>query len=470
MRGEFLFRSISPPNLTVKSLSSHGPNVIFATTTLRETKINEITFKNVVFDRQNCPSCQSIGLQTGYNSIDKETNTKFFSSQHPVLPETVNVLKVAATRSLSCETSYNKNGGFVFFGDASGHILSHTFHLADSNARGLFKLYSITILMKDKTFLLNTEPFLSQHLENISKELQEYADKVYQREQSECSQRATRLNAGKITSNTKRSLMDLTGEQHIYGYLHQNFAWVLWAGARYLSESITLGTPSAPPWLGKETEEGFTMVQLDNEDFLLKQLGKLSTKDGNNETPEIRISSRQVSEETGENFTLICFCVLTGVQIFLMGDPLKTGQYLRVFKSLLPESLHRLVTKIPDAAITQEYRIISLSSHQTCPECSNSLCIDFLDNDNQLRIRNNQVNLPPRLPSLVAKIVKAVNEPAFTESVLAKRIKVLVEEWKNKVQCLQKMRQNQDTTKLRKVLGLQTHDQPLVNYWMGYLN
>lgn len=171
--------------------SSHGPNVIFATTTLRETNLNEISFKNVVFDRQNCPSCNSIGLETAYNSIDRETNTNFFSSQHPII-DTVGVLKIAATRSLSCETSYDKNGGFVFFGDASGHILSHTFHLADSHARGLFKLYSMTILMKDKTFLLNTEPFLSQHLENISKELQDYADKVYHREQSECSQRATR--------------------------------------------------------------------------------------------------------------------------------------------------------------------------------------------------------------------------------------------------------------------------------------
>lgn len=429
--------------------------------------MNEITFKNVIFDRHNCPSCNSIGLETGYNSIDKETNTKFFSSQHPVLPDTVNVLKVAATRSLSCETSYNKNGGFVFFGDASGHILSHTFHLADSNARGLFKLYSITILMKDKTFLLNTEPFLSQHLENISKELQEYADKVYKREQSECSQRATRLNAGKITSNTKRSLMDLTGEQHIYGYLHQNFAWVLWAGARYLSESITLGTPSAPPWMGKETEEGFTMVQLDKEDFLLKQLGKLSTKGKQEET---RISTRQVSEESGDDFPLILFSLLTGVTIYLVGECSRTDPYKKVFKTLLPESLHRFFSEdFENANIPSECRIISISLAETVPQSPNILCIDFLD-DNQLKIRNNQINLPPRLPSLVTKIVKAVNEPAFTESVLEKRIKVLVEEWKNKVQCLQKMRQNQDTTKLKKVLGLQTHDQPLVSYWMGCLN
>uniref|UniRef100_A0A336MZ16 CSON008770 protein n=1 Tax=Culicoides sonorensis TaxID=179676 RepID=A0A336MZ16_CULSO len=439
---------------------SHGPKVIFTTTTLRETNLNEITFKNVVFDRHNCPSCNSIGLETGFTSIDKETNTKFFSSQYPVLPDTVNVLRVAATRSLSCETSYNKNGGFVFFGDASGHVLSHTFHLADSNARGLFKLYSITILMKDKTFLLNTEPFLSKHLESISKELQQYADKVYEREQSECSQRATRLNAGKITSNTKRSLLDLTGEQHIYGYLHQNFAWLLWAGARYLSESITLGTPSPPPWLGKETEEGFTMVQLDKEDFLLNKMGKLTLTDDNIEgSEENRKSIGQVKEETDDDFPLICYCILTGVRIVIIGNPKRAHSYISAFKSLLPESLHHMVLMNANN-LTDNHRIIHLHG-KTCTDSQSGLIIELL-NEDEMKLKINQVNLPSRLPSLVSKIVKAVNEQAFTESVLEKRIRVLVEEWKNKINCLQKMRQNQDTTKLKKVLGIQTHDQALL--------
>ncbi|XP_063702349.1 folliculin [Culicoides brevitarsis] len=440
---------------------SHGPNVVFTTTTLRETNLNEISFKNVLFERHNCPSCNSIGLETGYNSSDAETNTKFFSSQHPVLPDTVNVLKVAATRSLSCETSYNKNGGFVFFGDASGHILSHTFHLADSNARGLFKLYSITILMKDKTFLLNTEPFLSQHLEEISKELQGYADKIYEKEQSESSQRATRLNAGRITSNTKRSLMDLTGKTHIYGMLHQNFAWLLWAGARYLSESITLGTPSAPPWLGKETEEGFTMVQLDKEDFLLKQLGKLTTKE---QILEEISSPRQIYQETTENFPLIIFSLLTGVGIYLVNDVLRAQNYLRVFKNLLPEALHKVfMNEFPNGA---QCRVIVT---EKMPEnCTNCLVIEF-KSDNQTEVKS-FVSLPAKMPTLVTKIVKAVKEEAFTEAVLEKRIKVLVEEWKNKVQCLLKMNKNQDTTKLKKVLGLQVHDQPLINFWMTNLN
>lgn len=307
--------------------------MVFCTQTLRETRVEDISFAGVAFDRQKCPSCNSIGLTRTFISRDKESEeTNFFSSQFPVIPETVNVLKVAATRSLSCETSYNKNGGFVFFGDASGHVLSHTFHVADSNARGFFKLFSITILMKDKTFLLNTEPFLSQHLENISHQLQEYASKVYKDDQSRGSQRAARLNSGQITSNTARSLMELTGEEHIYAILHAHFAWLLWAGARYLSESITLGSPTIPPWLGNEIEEGFTMVHIDKEDFLVKRLGRLSFEN----SLSLRVF-RGLSSFRG-----VLNAVLTGQQVVVRA--VDGGAALaRGLCSLLPDAMHGLM-------------------------------------------------------------------------------------------------------------------------------
>lgn len=52
----------------------------------------------------------------------------------------------------------------MFFGDATGHMLSHAFEIQDAHARGFKTLYSIIILMKDKMFLLNTQPFLSDYL------------------------------------------------------------------------------------------------------------------------------------------------------------------------------------------------------------------------------------------------------------------------------------------------------------------
>lgn len=58
-----------------------------------------------------------------------------------------------------------RESGFVFFGDSTrGNVLSHAFEIQDESARGQRKLYSIIILMKDKMFLLNIEPFLSEYM------------------------------------------------------------------------------------------------------------------------------------------------------------------------------------------------------------------------------------------------------------------------------------------------------------------
>lgn len=344
--------------------------MVFCTQTLRETKVEDVNSSHITFDRQKCPSCNSIGLENGFVSKDKETNTSFLSSQFPVIPETVAVLKIAATRSLSCELQQNnKNGGFVFFGDTAGHILSHTFQLADSNARGFFKLYSIIILMKDKTFLLNAEPFLSQQMEAISKELQEYANTVYKKEQTQCSQRAQRLTTGQITSNTARSLMELTGEVHIYGILHSHFSWLLWAGARYLSESITLGSPSIPPWLGSEIEEGFTMVHIDKEDYLMKKLGKLST----NDNQVVPLPAKRLKEELNDLFDTACYCVLTGVPIIIIRCDSTGNFYARCiaksFQLFLPELLHNLI-RLEDGNYDSQYKIQVLSMTRTVPEGS----------------------------------------------------------------------------------------------------
>lgn len=45
----------------------------------------------------------------------------------------------------------------MYFGDSErGHVLSHTFTVQDSLARGFHRKYSILILMKDKVKVQNT--------------------------------------------------------------------------------------------------------------------------------------------------------------------------------------------------------------------------------------------------------------------------------------------------------------------------
>ena len=71
--------------------------------------------------------------------------------------------------------------GPIFFGDDHrGHVLSYTFFMKDSQARGFQHWYSIIVVMMDKIFLLNSWPFLVPQIETIIKRLQDSATKVKQ--------------------------------------------------------------------------------------------------------------------------------------------------------------------------------------------------------------------------------------------------------------------------------------------------
>lgn len=98
-------------------------------------------------------------------------------------------------------------------------------------------------------------------------------------------------------------------------------------------------------------------------------------------------------------------------------------------------------------------------------------------------------------PDLLTKMLRSIDETLFSDLVLFKQIRVLVEEWKkwahfiqryehlleifsflmhflyfrSKVACLQTIYSNQDQAKLKKVLGVQAHDQILLNYWSSAL-
>lgn len=290
---------------------AHGPVPVFCTQTLRDTKIEELNFSKQTVNG-NCSACNSIGSTIGMLSKDDESNANFLSTQVAVIADVIQLLRQAAVRSLSCEVSSNKNGGFVFFGDASrGHVLSHTFQIRDAQARGFYRLFSIIILMKDKLFLLNVQPFLAENLENISKELQTYSTAVYDQEQGKFSERAQRINSGLPNTQPPRSLAVLTGEDHIYAVIHSHFAWLLWAGARYLTETITLGSPTVPPWVGNETEEGFAMVQIDKEDWLMRKLGLQPEE-------ELELGPyalRNYKEQLRSDFLPLCYCAIVGIQV-----------------------------------------------------------------------------------------------------------------------------------------------------------
>lgn len=169
--------------------------------------------------------------------------------------------------------------------------------------------------MKDKSYLINIQPFLADALQKISKRLQDYAFAVYSAEQSSgMSERAKRLTSGQANTQAPRSLAVLTGETHIFAQLHTHFSWILWSGARCLTETVALGCPTVPPWVDKDTEEGFTMVNMDKEDWLLRNQAHDDRLDGLRRDSE-QMSLRTCKELLGSEFTAACFCVLIGTQV-----------------------------------------------------------------------------------------------------------------------------------------------------------
>ena len=77
--------------------------------------------------------------------------------------------------------------------------------------------------MRDKQFLLNMWPFLIDNLKEIIRELQDYAERNYNKEEAQCPQRAVRIsnanNGPSSQSNSNklpRALSQITNEKHVY--------------------------------------------------------------------------------------------------------------------------------------------------------------------------------------------------------------------------------------------------------------
>lgn len=107
-------------------------------------------------------------------------------------------------------------------------------------------------------------------------------------------------------------LTELTDEPHIFAQLHTHFTWILWSGARCLTETVALGCPTVPPWIGKDTEEGFSLVQMDKEDWLMR---RYEQDDDDDDYLGSNCSLRHCKEILRSEFTAACYCALVGLQV-----------------------------------------------------------------------------------------------------------------------------------------------------------
>lgn len=347
-------------------------------------------------------------------------------------------------------------------------------------ARGFEKLYSISFIMKDKMFLLNVQPFLSNNIKDVATQIQvnrrenifealksflsfqDNAQKVYEVEQKQFPQRAERLNAGKASNAPPRSLKELTGESNIFAHLHSMFSWILWAGARYYTEILTLGTPIIPA-LYKDTEEGFAFIQIDKEEFLLKNFPRNSNESDVFAFHDSSYNLRALRGLVASSFNQVLYCSLVGVQIVIRGPLHRSSDFSKFFKDFLPNALHRFIVESNKYLPSNKCKILLLPSDVVIPQ--NNVCrIEFLNENHEPTLIKCPIELPSKLPALMVKILHAMDEKLFTNIILDKFIKALIEEWKNKVSCLS---HQHDDVKLRRTLGIQAHDEALVHYWLS---
>lgn len=317
--------------------------------------------------------------------------------------------------------------------------------------------------MKDKMFLLNTQPFLSSNIKDVAKQIQESAEKVYETEQKQVPQRAERLNTGKCSNVPPRSLKELTGESNVFAHLHSLFSWILWGGSRYYTEIITLGTPSIPA-TSKDTEDGFAFIQVDKEEFLMQNFPSSSSS----LLQDYSYNLRSLKALTANSFNQILYYSLVGIQIVIRGDVHRTRDFCKYFKEFLPTALHRFIIESNKYLPTSKCKILCLSTDVAIPQ--NNVCrVEFTSEDMAPTIIKCPIDLPTRLPALMVKIQHAIDEKLFTNNTLEKFIKSQVEEWKNKVICMSHPNDELTKLKLKKTFGIQAQDELLVTYWLSAL-
>ncbi|KAJ0178128.1 hypothetical protein K1T71_005951 [Dendrolimus kikuchii] len=414
---------------------AHGPRPLFCTfTTDNESHTTESSKANV-----QCNGCTSLGPETVLVSKDDD-GTIFCSRETVPNAEVTAFLRQAAIRSITCEVSWSKEGGVVYFSDTQGHVLSLTFQVRDTRARGLKRWFSIVVLMKDKMLLLNITPLLSEHMQRISKELQDLANVVFDDEQKICSQRALRLRTGRNDFGQSRSLMQLTKDENVFKRLHSHFTWMLKAGAHTYSETLytshdLLNKLQADTIKGSIFDSDICKPAIEGECISLRALENLLSK---------------------EVFRILLYSTLCGINIFIRTSFREPEIVIRSLSRLLPISENKTAN-------------IKASDGGEVP----SLTVCILE-----EIENNTFSckwsgtLPVKCPTIMNRIQNAMRNDKFNDNVLHQHIKSLLLEMLGTARAVKSAitsssAKSEAVIKLKQILGVSPNDEVLLNFWMN---
>ncbi|XP_014602087.1 PREDICTED: folliculin isoform X3 [Polistes canadensis] len=439
----------------------HGPKVIFTTQTYRNYD-NQSTEKlkfygpkeilkqaqtTVDEGQQECEGCQSIN-NLKYLSNEHDTKTSFLSAQQPLTQDIEILLKHACIRSLSCEVHPGKEGVCYFGDEYRGHVLSRTFTLKDAQARGFRRWCSFIVFMRDKQFLLNMWPFLIDNLREVIRELQDCAERKYNIEEAECPQRTMRLTtansgSGSCHNATKqvRALSSITNEKHVYVRIHMWLVWILSAGARHFIEILPMSLLDKELNYNLEhrieTEEGFTLVNtklpvnlnLNTEESQTSEFSEIS-----NNTAILIL--RNLKEILGKDqFRQLLYSSLTGIQILVRGPKTQRIESLHGLSSLVPKACRRVHTQAVEYLDLNKYNFIGVDTSVAVPLPSANVCrLDIISDEHKAENTPSHIVkwtglLPLKLPTLLLKLEKSLEDKKLGNSVLKAHFIALQKEW-----------------------------------------
>ncbi|XP_031826521.1 folliculin [Nomia melanderi] len=444
--------------------------------------------QNILEDGQyECEGCQSIG-NVKYLSNEHETKTSFLSAQQSLTQDIWCLLKHACFRSLSCEVHPGREGVCYFGDEYRGHVLSHTFTLKDAQARGFRRWCSFIVFMRDKQFLLNMWPFLVDNLKEVIRELQDFAEKKYNAEEAECPQRIVRLTtvtngSGSYKNSHKlpRSFYEITNEKHVFIRIHMWLVWILSAGARHFIEIFPMSLLDDELNYDLEhqieTEEGFTLV---NAKLPVNLNLNSNESETNSEFSEVSEKSttvilRDLRSILGKDqFRQLLYSSLTGVQILVRGPSIETLESLYGLSSLIPCACRRVKTQATEYMDPNKCNFIGVDTSVAVPlPCANVCRLDIISEEHKIENTNSHIvrwtgTLPLKLPTLLTKIEKSLDNEKLGNSTLKAHFAALQEEWANIAKVIHAMRgrgHSEDLSGLMLSLGAGPHDKKLLDAW-----
>ncbi|PNF29266.1 Folliculin [Cryptotermes secundus] len=484
----------------------HGPSVLFVTQafhepdgpeTEREIEQPKFCYGNAVGRCRtisnnmpvSCEACQSLDPKQKFLCNDHEGRISYLSTQQATQPDVAALVRQACIRSLSCEVSPGKEGP-VFFGDeVRGHVLSYTFFLKDAQARGFHRWFSITVLMRDKFFLLNSWPFLVDNIMTLVSALQAKAAKVYECEQAECPQRALRLIVAHGNSDSKhqqqrtsRSLAELTADKEVFSWLHLRFTWLLKAGADRLVEKIVEGLPTPELYNHQETEEGFTLVTTAKQVHSpVLELEASASHDASPISPVVH-NIRHLHQILGPTpFLSLAYSLMVGRQLILRGKPAGLiASIANCLNVLVPRSCYQAVLNSDQYLDVSHCNILSVEPQVAVPQPSpDILRLDVLqpcDHAEQSDVNKYTYKitwgdkLPKKCPTVLLAMEKAIENTKLNDSAMHYHFIALKQEWLGIAKVVHRVQQwnggqPQDVTALLQAMGAQEQDQGLLEFW-----